>query len=131
MKHFNLEEHYARKQSFVAITGKAILFASMQFAIRSVEMTSKFSIKAFSKDQDTLQHAADSLSDYIFMGLCWTLGTSMIFWGNYGMKGVLINLIANLFFMSIIISGYKRALKYACQKGDLQFPELFRKTRNK
>ena len=42
------------------LIGKSILFASMQFAIGSVEMSSKFSVKNFSKDQDTLQNAADS-----------------------------------------------------------------------
>ena len=58
-----------RKKSIVTIMGKAILFASMQFAIGSVEMSSKFSVKNFSKDQVTLQHAADALSDYIFIGV--------------------------------------------------------------
>ena len=45
------------------LIGKSILFASMQFAIGSVEMSSKFSVKNFSKDQDTLQNAADALDE--------------------------------------------------------------------
>ena len=40
--------------------GEAILFASIQFSIGSVEMSSKFSVKNFCSDQDTLQNAADA-----------------------------------------------------------------------
>uniref|UniRef100_A0A6C0KSI5 Uncharacterized protein n=1 Tax=viral metagenome TaxID=1070528 RepID=A0A6C0KSI5_9ZZZZ len=126
----NLQEHYARKKSIVAITGKAILFASMQFAIGSVEMSSKFSVKNFSKDQTTLQHAADALSDYIFIGVVWTLGTCMMFWGNYGMKGAIINFIANFIIMAWIMTSYKGAFEYACVTGNLEYPELFRKRKN-
>jgi hypothetical protein len=124
----SLQDYQARKKSIVAITGKAILFASMQFAIGSVEMSSKFSVKNFSKDQTTLQHAADALSDYIFIGVIWTLGTCMMFWGNYGMRGAIINLIANLCIMAWIIISYKQAFTYACETGNLQHPRLFRKT---
>jgi hypothetical protein len=105
-----------RKKSIVTIMGKAILFASMQFAIGSVEMSSKFSVKNFSKDQVTLQHAADALSDYIFIGVVWTLGTGMMFWGSYGMRGALVNLIAN----------YRGSFEYACLSGNLIMPTMFR-----
>ena len=120
------EEHYARKKSIITIAGKAILFASMQFAIGSVEMSSKFSVKNFSKDQTTLQHAADSLSDYLFIGMVWTLGTCMMFWGNYGMKGAVVNFIANMAIMTWILLSYQRAFEYACTVGNLNKPTLFR-----
>lgn len=126
----SLQDYQARKKSIIAITGKAILFASMQFAIGSVEMSSKFSVKNFSKDQTTLQHAADALSDYIFIGVIWTLGTCMMFWGNYGMRGAIINFIANFCIMTWIILSYKQAFRYACETGNLQSPVLFRKNSN-
>jgi hypothetical protein len=115
-----------RKKSIVTIMGKAILFASMQFAIGSVEMSSKFSVKNFSKDQVTLQHAADALSDYIFIGVVWTLGTGMMFWGNYGMRGAIINLIANMIIMAWIIQSYKGSFEYACNAEKLEMPIMFR-----
>jgi hypothetical protein len=115
-----------RKKSIVTIMGKAILFASMQFAIGSVEMSSKFSVKNFSKDQVTLQHAADALSDYIFIGVVWTLGTCMMFWGSYGMRGALVNLIANMIIMAWIIQSYRGSFEYACLSGDLIMPTMFR-----
>ena len=98
----------------------------MQFAIGSVEMSSKFSVKNFSKDQKTLQHAADALSDYIVIGLLWTVGTSMMFWGNYGMKGVFINLITNFAIMMWIVLSYMKAFKYACTTENLEMPKMFR-----
>jgi hypothetical protein len=125
-KGMNLDEYFARKKGIVPIMGKAILFASMQFAIGSVEMSSKFSVKNFSKDQKTLQHAADALSDYIFIGVVWTLGTCMMFWGNYGMKGAVVNFITNFIIMAWIIASYKKAFNYACETGNLEQPKMFR-----
>jgi len=122
----NLQEYFDRKKGIVPIMGKAILFASMQFAIGSVEMSSKFSVKNFSKDQRTLQHAADALSDYIFIGVVWTLGTCMMFWGNYGMKGAVVNFITNFIIMAWIIASYKKAFNYACDTGNLKQPKMFR-----
>ena len=51
----------------------------MQFSIGSVEMSSKFSVKNFSKDQHTLQNAAGALSDYMKIGLMWSFGLSILF----------------------------------------------------
>jgi hypothetical protein len=56
-------EKTQKQHEFFEMFGEAILLASMQFAIGSVEMSSKFSVKNFSKDQETLQNAADALSD--------------------------------------------------------------------
>lgn len=120
------QEYMDRKKSVITIMGKAILFASMQFAIGSVEMSSKFSVKNFSKDQITLQHAADALSDYIVIGAFWTLGTCMMFWGSYGIKGALINLFANMLIMLWIIVSYQRSFEYASKSSNLDLPKLFR-----
>ena len=49
--------------------GEAIVFASIQFSIGSVEMSSKFSVMNFSKDQETLQNAAYALTDYLKIAL--------------------------------------------------------------
>lgn len=108
------------------ILGKAILFASMQFAIGSVEMSSKFSVKNFSKDQETLQNAADALSDYIMIALFWTLGTSFLFYSNYKVKGLIINIIANFAIIAWIVISYFKAFKDACIKSKLTMPKLFK-----
>lgn len=108
------------------VLGKAILFASMQFAIGSVEMSSKFSVKNFSKDQETLQNAADALSDYILIAILWTIGTSFLFYSNYKVKGLIVNIVANVFIIMWIVLSYFKAFREAAQKGNLKLPVLFK-----
>ncbi len=108
------------------LIGKSILFASMQFAIGSVEMSSKFSVKNFSKDQDTLQNAADALSDYLIIGLLWTFGTSLIFYTNYKWTGVGINMVINFAIMYWIYWSYIKSFDSACKKYDLKKPIMFK-----
>jgi len=108
------------------LIGKSILFASMQFAIGSVEMSSKFSVKNFSKDQDTLQNAADALSDYLIIGLLWTIGTCLIFYANYKWNGVIINTLINLSIMYWIYWSYVKSFDSACTKYGLQPPIMFK-----
>ena len=108
------------------LIGKSILFASMQFAIGSVEMSSKFSVKNFSKDQDTLQNAADALSDYLIIGLLWSFGTSLIFYANYKWIGVIINIAINLSIMYWIYWSYIKSFNSACDKYELEKPIMFK-----
>ena len=108
------------------LIGKSILFASMQFAIGSVEMSSKFSVKNFSKDQDTLQNAADALSDYLIIGLLWTIGTCLIFYSNYKWNGVILNTVINFAIMYWIYWSYIKSFKSACDKYGLQQPIMFK-----
>lgn len=107
------------------VVGKAILFASMQFAIGSVEMSSKFSVKNFSKDQATLQNAADALTDYIIIGFVWTLGTCFILFANYGIKGLVANLVANIVIMGWIYMSYINAFRQAVETYKLKMPSMF------
>jgi hypothetical protein len=76
--------------------GEAILYSSIQFAIGGVEMSSKFSVKNFSKDQETLQNAADALSDYLKIGFLWTLGVTILLYCNYGVVGAITSMVVNL-----------------------------------
>lgn len=107
------------------IIGKAILFASMQFAIGSVEMSSKFSVKNFSKDQATLQCAADALSDYMIIGLVWTIGTCMVFGASYGWVGLISNIVANAGILFWIYISYINAFKSAVKANNLEMPKMF------
>lgn len=107
------------------VIGKSILFASMQFAIGSVEMSSKFSVKNFSKDQATLQNAADALTDYMIIGFVWALGTCLILFASYGLKGLVANLISNVIIMGWIYVSYINAFKQAVMANNLKMPDLF------
>lgn len=104
--------------------GEAILYSSIQFAIGGVEMSSKFSVKNFSKDQDTLQNAADALSDYLKIGLLWTTGTSILLYCNYGVMGAIVNIVVNFLIMFWIYLSYIRAFRLAVEKNNLQMPTV-------
>jgi len=106
--------------------GKAILLASIQASIGSVEMSSKFSVINFSKDQETLQAAANALTGYIFIGTLWTVGAILISSAQYGKYGFITALIANLVMMGWIYWSYIYAFQCAVRKYNLQFPTLFR-----
>jgi hypothetical protein len=114
-----------KKSTISYILGKAILFSSFQFAIGSVEMSSKFSVKNFSKDQETLDNAVSALRDYVLIGLFWSLGTCLIFYANYGAKGMLWNLLCNLLIIAWIYFSYLKAFNDAANKYKLVVPSIF------
>lgn len=66
-----------------------------------VEMSSKFSVHNFFKDQTTLQRVANALDAYNLVG---DFGPSacacLLMYGQYGMKGLVSSIITNLFVLS-------------------------------
>ena len=107
------------------IIGDAILLASMQAAIGSVEMSSKFSVTSFAKDQETLQRAADALTSYIIIGTIWTIGTMLILYAKYGNRGLITALVTNLIMLGWIVISYWQSFKIAVKKYKLKMPLLF------
>ena len=99
-------EKSQKRHEYFEIFGEAILLASMQFAIGSVEMSSKFSVKNFSKDQETLQNAADALSDYLRIAVVWTVGLGILFYARYSTAGVIMSLINNILIVAWIYYSY-------------------------
>lgn len=108
----------------VKALGNSILYSSISFAIASVEMSSKFSVKNFSKDQETLQHAADSLSDYIKIGSLWGVGTTLVLGANYGVEGVMDSIAMNSILMVWVYSSYLKSFRYAANKYGLEMPKV-------
>lgn len=111
-------------RQFLILFGEIILLASMQFAIGSVEMSSKFSVRNFSKDQETLQNAADALIDYIRVGLIWTMGVSVLFYAKHGFNGLLLSIGSNLAIIAWIYFSYVCAFHIAMKKYKLKEPTL-------
>lgn len=105
--------------------GQSILLASMQAAIGSVEMSSKFSVLSFAKDQDTLQRAADALTSYLIIAAVWALGTSMILFSEFGMIGLMYSMLTNAVIVGWIFLSYWKAFKIAACRNNLQMPKLF------
>ncbi len=106
---------------------KAIFYASIQASIGSVEMSSKFSVMNFSKDQETLQRAADALKSYDIVATFWTVGTVLALYASNGMCGAWVGLASNLVMMAWINISYMRAFKDAAAKNGLKEPTTFSK----
>lgn len=111
---------------WAVLLGEAILLASMQFAIGSVEQSSRFSVISFAKDQDTLQRAADALSSYMIIGLIWAIGVSLILYSQWGKEGLLAGLLTNALVMFWIFYTYLRTFKVAAQHYNVKEPQLFK-----
>ncbi len=104
--------------------GESILLASIQFSIGSVEMSSKFSVKNFSKDQETLQNAADALADYLKIGILWTIGVAIMLYANHGVAGLISAVIANLAIIIWVYTSYIQSFKIAAEKYNLVMPKV-------
>lgn len=122
-------KHEATRRSskrIYRLMGNAILLASIQASIGSVEMSSKFSVVNFSKDQRTLQAAADALTGYLIIGIIWMIGAILINFGQYGVPGLFASLIANLVIIGWIVGSYLVAFQTAVKQYGLKYPKLLR-----
>lgn len=111
---------------FFKMLGSSILLASIQASIASVEMSSKYSVINFSKDQTTLQAAANALTGYMIISFIWMVGSAMISYGQYSYAGLVTSLVANIVLISWIYFSYIYAFKIAAERYNLEFPKLFR-----
>jgi len=111
-------------QQNLKIIGKTILLSSIGFSVASVEMSSKFSVRNFSKDQETLQRASDALDAYNLVGGLWALGVCLLMYGQYGMKGLVSSIISNFAVLLWINLSYIHAFKQAANEANLKFPRV-------
>jgi len=113
------------KNKTFKIIGEALLYASIVSSIGSVEMSSKFSVMNFSKDQETLQRASDALSSFLIVALFWSIGNIFILYSKYDMQGLIWGVILNAVAILWIILSYIHAFNVASKEQGLQKPKLF------
>lgn len=106
------------------ICGKAIFWAALQAALASVLLSSEFSIKNFSKDQETLQNAADALYHYLVLAVIWALGSMLILYSSYSWNGLIAAFLANAIIIGWIYYTYVKAFQHAVAKHGLQYPKI-------
>jgi hypothetical protein len=111
--------------SSAIMIGSALLYSGMQFALGSVEQSSRFSVSNFSKDQKTLQAAADALSTYIIIAILWTLASCLVLYGQYGKTGIFWGLITNIVFAGWIVVSYLMTFKKVAKDNGLKMPKMF------
>ncbi|MHB1953024.1 MAG: hypothetical protein ACYCOU_04700 [Sulfobacillus sp.] len=114
-----------QSHTMAKMIAEAIFYASIQASIGSVEMSSKFSVINFAKDQITLQRAADALKSYIIIGTIWSMGTALALYAGYDFAGILAALVANGVMMSWIFFSYLHAFDQAARQYGLQNPSIF------
>lgn len=108
------------------IFGEALILASIQFAIASVEQSSRFSIASFAKDQTTLDNAGDALQSYVTIALFWTLGSTLIMYGKYDGVGFFASIFANFFIIFWIVYTYQSMFRKIVKVNpSLTMPALF------
>ena len=108
------------------IFGESLLLSSIQVALASVEMSSRFSVLNFSKDTETLQNACNALTSYVIVGSLFTLGAVLVLYSSFGVKGGVICAAVNNGVMMWIVVSYRGAFKKAAEKYNLEEPEMFR-----
>lgn len=113
------------KPHWPKILGQSIFYSSIQAAIGSVEMSSKFSVMNFAKDQETLQNAADALRNYTYIAALWTLATILVLYSQYGTKGIVAGTVSNLAYVLWIYFSYIYAFKTAANKYGLKEPYVY------
>lgn len=116
-----------KQKDLMLIVGKALLFAGIQFSLGSVEMSSKFSVKNFAKNQETLNNAVDALRDYVIIGIIWLIGNGLVFYSNYGWPGLLSSFSANMAFILWIYLSYYASFRAAAKSNNLIVPSLLGK----
>lgn len=114
----------AVKNQFLKVLGKAILLSSIGFSVASVEMSSKFSVRSFAKDADTLQRASDALDGYNLVGGLWMMGVCMLMYGQYGALGLKCAIVCNLAVILWINLSYFHAFKQAAMDANLPYPRI-------
>ena len=109
-------------QETAKIIAKALFYSSIQASIGSVLLSSSYSVRNFSKDQSTLQRAADALKGYVIMSIVWTIATMLALYGAYGCFGALVGLAANLAMIAWIVITYFQAFKDCVKEHNLTMP---------
>lgn len=105
--------------------GQAIFYASTQASLGSVAMSSTFSVKNFSKDQEILDNAADALREYIYIATFWTIAAMLVLYSQYGGYGAVAGFLTNMGYIMWIYCSYMKAFKESADKYKLKVPVVF------
>lgn len=86
-------------------------------------MSSSFSILNFAKDQATMDAAKEALNDFMWWGLLWNLGSTLVLGSEHGLKGSLAAVGANTAVLGGIWLKYNAAFEEARVRHGLPEPE--------
>ena len=107
-----------------AILEHVIIISIIQIAIASIEMESKTSIIQDVKTQEDLQVVANSLYNYIAVGLAWLVFSSIVMYGEFSTKGAMYAILLNGMFITLITLTYLHAFRKVMAKYGLKSPKI-------
>jgi len=101
------------------IIGKSFFYASIQTAIISMEVGSKFTIPRFVKTQESMDLINESLRNSLITGLIWMTATVFVMYGSYGVRGGIIGAMMNLIIITWLYYGYRKYIHMAAKEHGL------------
>jgi len=107
------------------LLSSALFLSSVQFSIGSVLLSSTYSVRNFSKDQDTLNNGCGALKEYETVAFIWMIIVALFLVYSHGLKGLIIGLIFNILVIGWIHWRYCIAFKDACKKHNLRHPNVW------
>jgi hypothetical protein len=107
------------------IIGESLILAAIQTSLGSIELSSKYSVMNFSKDQDTLNGAMVALREYCLIAILWMVGTCAVLYSQFGWKGFVTGFVANNAVLVWIIISYMKCFKKAAIKYGLKEPKFW------
>ena len=111
-------------KDIIILAGNTLMAATLQFAIVGVEMSSRFSVKHFANDQETLDNAASALDSYLFVAFIFAIGLSSLFYLKNNQIGFIVCLLSNLIIIVWIYYSYTLAFAQAAKRHNLKYPKL-------
>lgn len=110
------------KKQILKMLGEALLYSSINVSLGSVEMSSKYSVRNFSSNQQTLQSASNALADYCLISTFWTIGVACLMFAKYGLPGLISGILANAIITAWIVISYRHSFKQAAKMYNLEMP---------
>lgn len=107
------------------VVSRALFSATASFGIGSVELDSKISILNNVKNQEQLNHAVYALREYSIVVILWTTAVAFAMYANYGIRGALTGIFANMLILTWIVSTYSKTFNKLVDMYNLQQPKLF------
>jgi len=107
--------------------GQALVFASVQPALASMQMSSRFDIVNSATTQDLLEQAARDLRSFMIIAIIWAVGSTLVMYIQFSWRGAFINLVGQGLVGYWIFSSFRNAIVNQALRKNLQVPSVWGK----
>lgn len=107
--------------------GQALVFAAVQPALASMEMSSRFDIVNSANSQRSLEQAARDLRSFMVISIIWAVGSTLVMFFQFSWRGALINFIGQVLIMYWIYSNFRTAIVNQAKRRHLNIPPVWGK----